>query len=96
MAGLESDDPHRAVPGNKPSNTLLLEKLTPESLGSLLAAYEHSVFVQSVLLSINAFDQFGVEAGKIASTDVFEALNEDGSTSTFDDSTNSLINRCKQ
>jgi glucose-6-phosphate isomerase len=95
MEGWKSDDPHRTVPGNKPSNTLLLEKLTPESLGSLLAAYEHSVFVQSVLLGINAFDQFGVEAGKIAGHDVYEALNEKDETSNFDASTNSLINRCK-
>ena len=96
MEGSESVDLHRNIAGNKPSNTLLLEKLTPETLGSLLAAYEHSVFVQSVLLGINAFDQFGVDAGKIASADIFEALNEDGNTSTFDSSTNSLVNRCKQ
>ena len=75
--------------------TLLLDKLTPETLGSLLAAYEHSVFAQSVLLGINAFDQFGVEAGKVAGHDVYEALNAENESTAFDASTNNLINRCK-
>jgi glucose-6-phosphate isomerase len=95
MEGSESDEPHRNVAGNKPSNTLLLDKLTPETLGSLLAAYEHSVFAQSVLLGINAFDQFGVEAGKVAGHDVYEALNAENESTAFDASTNNLINRCK-
>ena len=95
MEGKASDDPHRNVAGNKPSNTFLLDRLTPETLGSLLAAYEHSVYVQSVLLGINAFDQFGVEAGKVMSKDVYEALIGDTEASEFDASTNALINRCK-
>jgi len=95
MAGYASDDAHKNVPGNKPSNTMLLDKLTPESLGAILAAYEHSVFVQSVVLGINAFDQFGVEAGKVLSADIYEALNKKEEASGFDASTNSLINRSK-
>ncbi len=96
MAGRESNDPHIKVAGNKPSNTFLLDNLTPESLGSLLAAYEHSVYVQSILMGINAFDQFGVEAGKVMSKDVYEALTGEAEASGFDASTNSLINRCKK
>ena len=95
MMGRESDDPHKQVAGDKPSNTFLLERLTPATLGSLLAAYEHNVFVQSILMGINAFDQFGVEAGKVMSKDVYEALTSKAETSQFDASTNALINRCK-
>ncbi len=67
---------HHAVPGNRPSNTLLLEKFTPYSLGSLLAFYEHSVYVQSVIWNINAFDQWGVELGKKISNELLALLNE--------------------
>ena len=62
--GQASDDPHRQYPGNRPSTLLLLDALTAESLGMLIALYEHSVYLQSVLWGINAFDQFGVELGK--------------------------------
>ena len=62
--GQASDDPHRLYAGNRPSTLLLLDALTPESLGALIALYEHSVYLQSVLWGINAFDQFGVELGK--------------------------------
>jgi glucose-6-phosphate isomerase len=62
--GQASDDPHRAEPGNRPSTMLLLDRLTPRTLGMLVALYEHSVYLQSVLWGINAFDQFGVELGK--------------------------------
>lgn len=62
--GQDSDDPHRAYPGGRPSTTLLLDALTPRSLGALIAMYEHSVYLQSLVWDINAFDQFGVELGK--------------------------------
>jgi len=62
--GSDNDDPHRAYAGNRPSTLILLDALTPHSLGMLIAMYEHSVYVQSVLWGINAFDQFGVELGK--------------------------------
>jgi len=87
--------PHKVVAGNRPSNTLVLMSLTPESLGSLIAAYEHKVYAQSVILGINAFDQWGVELGKVLSTDIYKALTSEGETSDFDASTNALINRCK-
>ncbi|WP_240126052.1 glucose-6-phosphate isomerase [Thermomonas alba] len=62
--GQDSEDPHRRYPGNRPSTLLLLDALTPRTLGMLIALYEHSVYLQSVLWQINAFDQFGVELGK--------------------------------
>ena len=64
MTGAAATDPHRASPGNKPSSTLLMDRLTPRTLGMLIAMYEHKVFVEGVLLDINPFDQWGVELGK--------------------------------
>lgn len=64
MEGFRSDDPHRQHPGNRPSNTILFDVLTPSILGQLVAAYEHRVFVEGVIWGINSFDQFGVELGK--------------------------------
>lgn len=72
--GQTSDDPHRAYAGNRPSTLLLLDALTPESLGALIALYEHSVYLQSVLWGINAFDQFGVELGKQVANTLLPAL----------------------
>ena len=88
--------PHKVIPGNRPSNTLMLKALTPQTLGSLIACYEHKVYTQSVILGINAFDQWGVELGKVLSTDIFAELAGDGETSKFDGATNALINRCKR
>ncbi|TCZ87388.1 glucose-6-phosphate isomerase [Lysobacter sp. N42] len=62
--GQDSEDPHRAYPGGRPGTMLLLDALTPHSLGALVSMYEHSVYLQSVVWDINAFDQFGVELGK--------------------------------
>lgn len=87
--------PHKVIAGNRPSTTLVLDKLTPQSLGSLIACYEHKVFARSVILGINAFDQWGVELGKVLSTGIYDELLNDGLTSKFDGSTNALINRCK-
>ncbi|RXL42342.1 glucose-6-phosphate isomerase, partial [Citrobacter sp. AAK_AS5] len=61
---LEAAVPHRVLPGNQPTTTLVYQRLTPEVLGALVALYEHEVFVQSVVWGINAFDQWGVELGK--------------------------------
>ncbi len=87
--------PHKVIPGNRPSTTLVLDQLTPHSLGSLIACYEHKVFARSVILGINAFDQWGVELGKVLSKGIYDELVNDGLTSAFDSSTNALINRCK-
>ena len=66
--------PHRVFEGNRPSNTLLLDRLTPTALGSLVALYEHSVFVQGAVWSINSFDQWGVELGKVLAKKVADEL----------------------
>ncbi|MES2624147.1 MAG: glucose-6-phosphate isomerase [Pseudomonadota bacterium] len=88
--------PHKVIPGNRPSNTLLLAKLNPESLGALTALYEHKVYAQSVLLQINAFDQWGVELGKVLSTDIYKAVTAKTTCTSFDASTNALINKIKK
>jgi len=72
--GQPSADPHRAYPGNRPSTVLLLDALTPQALGALLALYEHSVYLQSLAWGINAFDQFGVELGKQLASRLLPAL----------------------
>jgi glucose-6-phosphate isomerase len=76
--GQASEDPHRNYPGNRPSTLLLLDALTPRALGMLIALYEHSVYLQSVLWEINAFDQFGVELGKQVANRLLPALGGDG------------------
>ncbi|MCA9320083.1 MAG: glucose-6-phosphate isomerase, partial [Planctomycetes bacterium] len=73
---IESLLPHRVFPGNRPSNTLLITKITPRNLGSLLALYEHKVFVQGSLLGVNSFDQWGVELGKIMARRILAELSD--------------------
>ncbi len=73
--GQASDDPHRAYAGDRPSTLILLDALTPRSLGMLVALYEHSVYLQSVAWGINAFDQFGVELGKQLANKLLPALS---------------------
>jgi glucose-6-phosphate isomerase len=86
--------PHRVFEGNRPSNTLLLDKLTPYALGTLIALYEHSVFVQGTVWSINSFDQWGVELGKVLAKRVADELSASGDPElTHDSSTNALIRR---
>jgi glucose-6-phosphate isomerase len=89
MGGEESDDPFRASPGNRPSTTILLDRLDPRTLGALIAFYEHRVFANAVLLGINPFDQFGVELGKRLARQLGEPESRDG----FDASTRALIER---
>jgi len=90
-AQIQTLAPHKVIPGNKPSNTIVYEKLTPEVLGALIALYEHKIFVQSVIWDINAYDQWGVELGKQISTRATQALQ--GAEPTFDSSTNGLVKR---
>lgn len=87
--GQDSDDPHRRYPGGRPSTLLLLDALTPETLGMLIALYEHSVYLQSVLWGINAFDQFGVELGKQVANRLLPALR--GETEASDPVTRALL-----
>jgi len=84
--------PHRVFEGNRPSNTLLAERLTPETLGKLVALYEHSVFTQGVIWNINSFDQWGVELGKALAQRIIPELESKADPILHhDDSTNSLI-----
>ena len=82
--------PHRVFEGNRPTNTLLIDKLTPNSLGKLVALYEHMVFTQGVLWQIDSFDQWGVELGKKLAVDIIGDL--DGTKQNpHDSSTGALI-----
>ena len=87
--------PHRTFPGNRPSSTLLLERLTPAALGRLVALYEHAVFVQGVVWGINPFDQWGVELGKVLAKRIEPELVP-GVDPCHDSSTNALIRRYRQ
>ena len=84
--------PHKVVPGNRPSNTLIVERLDPRHLGALLALYEHKVFVGGCLLGINPFDQWGVELGKLLGARVHEAIGQTA-PEDWDDSTRSLLGK---
>jgi glucose-6-phosphate isomerase len=86
--------PHRVFEGNRPSNVLLAEELTPFSLGALVALYEHSVFTQGTIWEINSYDQWGVELGKaLAQRIIPELESEDEPALAHDSSTNALIRR---
>jgi glucose-6-phosphate isomerase len=89
MTGRQADDPARSYPGDRPSSTLLLDRLDPRTLGALIAFYEHRVFVNGTLLGINSFDQFGVELGK----EMAKAAGQGGGD--FDPSTADLIRRAR-
>nr|WP_314530658.1 glucose-6-phosphate isomerase [uncultured Pseudomonas sp.] len=84
--------PHKVIPGNRPSNTIVVERISPRRLGALVAMYEHKVFVQSVIWGINAFDQWGVELGKELGKGVYNRLTGVEETSAEDASTQGLIN----
>jgi glucose-6-phosphate isomerase len=89
--------PHRIFEGNRPSNTILAERLTPETLGKLVALYEHSVFTQGVIWNVDSFDQWGVELGKVLAQRIIPELeSENEPTLAHDSSTNSLIRRYRR
>lgn len=85
--------PHRVFEGNRPSNTILIEKLTPSVLGKMIALYEHSVFTQGVIWQINPFDQWGVELGKQLAKAIIPELSPSDAELSHDSSTNQLIRR---
>ena len=89
----EEQVPHRTFPGNRPTSTLLLDRLNPRSLGSLVALYEHSVFVQGAIWGIDSFDQWGVELGKEMAGEIVPALTESKGLDELDSSTRNLIER---
>lgn len=86
---------HKVFIGNRPSNTLLFQKLDPHTLGMLIALYEHKVFVQGIIWDINSFDQWGVELGKQLANTIADDLQNDIETTSHDSSTNALINYSK-
>lgn len=88
--------PHKVFPGNRPTNTLVLEELNPFTLGSLIALYEHKVFVQGVVWQINSFDQWGVELGKQLAKAILPELQGSLDVTGHDSSTNALINRYRK
>jgi glucose-6-phosphate isomerase len=89
--------PHRVFEGNRPSNIVLADRLTPETLGKLVALYEHSVFTQGVIWNIDSFDQWGVELGKVLAQRIIPEL-ESATMPKFghDSSTNNLIRRYRK
>jgi glucose-6-phosphate isomerase len=89
--------PHRVFEGNRPSNTILAERLTPETLGKLVALYEHSVFTQGVIWNIDSFDQWGVELGKVLAQRIIPELeSKEEPVLSHDSSTNNLIRRYRR
>lgn len=93
---IEKLAPFKVFQGNKPTNSILIKRITPRSLGSLLAMYEHKIFVQGVIWNIFSFDQWGVELGKQLAKKILPELLTDGTVSSHDSSTNGLINTFKK
>jgi len=93
---LENLVPHKVFTGNRPTNSIIVQKITPFTLGSLIALYEHKIFTQGIIWRINSFDQWGVELGKqLAKSILPELESEQGPISSHDSSTNGLINYFK-
>ncbi len=100
-AGMRPDEiefhlPYRVFAGNRPSNSLMVDQLTPETLGMLIAMYEHKIFVQGVIWNIYSYDQWGVELGKVLAKKILPELTSTGVISSHDSSTNGLINHFKR
>ncbi|MDQ3258689.1 MAG: glucose-6-phosphate isomerase [Acidobacteriota bacterium] len=95
-AELEKLLPHKVFAGNKPTNSIMFQKLTPRTLGSLIALYEHKIFVQGIIWNINSFDQWGVELGKQLAKAILPELSQPEPATTHDASTNGLINYYKE
>ena len=93
---LEKLVPHKVFEGNRPTNSILFQKLTPRTLGSLIALYEHKIFTQGIIWRINSFDQWGVELGKQLAKAILPELEKPGAVTTHDSSTNGLIDHYKQ
>ena len=99
-AGMDADSiamllPHKVFAGNKPTNSIMFERLTPRTLGRLIALYEHKIFVQGVIWNINSFDQWGVELGKQLASNILPELRDGARVSGHDASTNGLVNHYK-
>jgi glucose-6-phosphate isomerase len=100
QSGMSDEDikkglPYRVFKGNRPTNSILVKKITPRTLGSLIALYEHKIFAQGVIWNIFSFDQWGVELGKQLAKKVLPELKDDNRVTSHDASTNGLINTFK-
>jgi glucose-6-phosphate isomerase len=100
-AGLSGEElerllPHKVFAGNRPTNSIMFQRLTPRTLGSLIALYEHKIFVQGIIWRVNSFDQWGVELGKQLAKAILPELEQEGLVTTHDASTNGLINHYKK
>jgi glucose-6-phosphate isomerase len=87
---------HRVFEGNRPTNSILVKKITPYNLGMLIAMYEHKIFVQGIIWNIFSFDQWGVELGKVLASSILPELQSDAEVNSHDGSTNGLINAYKK
>lgn len=83
--------PHKVFEGNRPTNTLLLPQLTPDTLGQLIALYEHKIFVQGAIWNVDSFDQWGVELGKVLAKNLYAELQQPGAATDLDSSTTNLL-----
>ena len=96
QADIDFLTPFKVFKGNRPTNSILVKKLTPKVLGSLVAMYEHKIFVQGIIWNIFSFDQWGVELGKQLANKIYPELQDDSEVSSHDVSTNNLINTYKK
>jgi glucose-6-phosphate isomerase len=99
-AGLSAEQinkigPFKIFEGNRPTNSILVKQITPKTLGSLIAMYEHKIFVQGIIWNIFSYDQWGVELGKQLANSILLELENDQIINTHDSSTNGLINKFK-
>jgi len=89
--------PHKVFAGNKPTNSIMFDRLTPRTLGSLIAMYEHKIFVQGIIWDVNSFDQWGVQLGKELASKIYPELNPSaGEVRSHDSSTNGLMNHYRK
>jgi glucose-6-phosphate isomerase len=93
---LEKLIPHKVFSGNRPTNSILVQRFDPKTLGSLIALYEHKIFVQGAIWNINSYDQMGVELGKQLAKKIEPELVASGPVNSHDSSTNQLINEYKK
>lgn len=96
MNGAGHENPYRVFEGNRPTNSFLIKKITPYTLGQLIALYEHKIFVQGVIWNIYSFDQWGVELGKKLASSILPQLENEDRIETHDSSTNGLMNAFKR
>ncbi|MFZ4771576.1 MAG: glucose-6-phosphate isomerase, partial [Ferruginibacter sp.] len=96
MTGTDHENPYRVFEGNRPTNSFLIKKITPYTLGQMIALYEHKIFVQGVIWNIYSFDQWGVQLGKVLANNILPELADDAAISSHDSSTNGLVNAFKK